>query len=110
MESNDNWNCTPLHNAAGAGHLDIVDFLCSVGANLESRSSNKGKTPLEMARDKNKFEVVGLIQEHIRQRSKLKSQLSEIKVSFFIFSEVEYFLVGFQTLNCSIIFFLTILC
>ena len=81
MESNDNWNCTPLHNAAGAGHLDIVDFLCSVGANLESRSSNKGKTPLEMARDKNKFEVVGLIQKHIRQRSKLKSQLSEIKVS-----------------------------
>ena len=81
MESNDNWNCTPLHNAAGAGHLEIVDFLCSVGANLESRSSNKGKTPLEMARDKNKFEVVGLIQEHIRQRSKLKSQLSEIKVS-----------------------------
>ena len=44
------------------------------GTNLDTRSSNRGKTPLEMARDKNKFDVVGLIQHHIRQRSKLKSQ------------------------------------
>ena len=40
--SGDNWNCTPLHNAAGSGHLQIVDMLCQGGADLEARSSNKG--------------------------------------------------------------------
>ena len=40
----DDWNCTPLHNAAGAGHYQIVDLLCEAGARLDARASNKGKT------------------------------------------------------------------
>ena len=38
----DDWNCTPLHNAAGAGHYQIVDSLCEAGARLDARASNKG--------------------------------------------------------------------
>ena len=38
----DDWNCTALHNAAGAGHYQIVDLLCDAGARLDARASNKG--------------------------------------------------------------------
>ena len=38
----DDWNCTALHNAAGAGHYQIVDLLCNAGARLDARASNKG--------------------------------------------------------------------
>ena len=71
-EMADDWNCTPLHNAAGAGHYQIVDLLCENGARIDARASNKGKTPIEIARDKEKFDVVSLLQEHIRKRSRAK--------------------------------------
>ena len=31
-----------------------------------------GKTPIEIARDKGKFDIVNLMQEHIRKRSRSK--------------------------------------
>jgi hypothetical protein len=44
----------------------------SAGANMNARSSNKGKIPLELARDKGKHDVVALLQDHIRKRSRSK--------------------------------------
>ena len=70
----DDWQCTPLHNAAGAGHADIVSELCEAGAKLDVRSSNKGKTPMDIARDKGKFEVIPILQAFMSKgkRSKRK--------------------------------------
>lgn len=69
-DAQDNWQCTPLHNAAGAGHEQIVKELCEVGANLHVRCTNKGKTPVDIARDKGKFNVVPVLQDYISFRSR----------------------------------------
>lgn len=68
----DDWQCTPLHNAAGAGHADIVKELCESGAKLDVRSSNRGKTPIEIARDKGKFEVIPILQDYMSKPKKKK--------------------------------------
>ena len=39
----DDWNCTALHNASGAGHYKNVDLLCEAGARVDARASNKGR-------------------------------------------------------------------
>ena len=64
----DDWRCTPLHNAAGAGHVEIVHALCEAGARMDIRSANKGKTALEVARDKGKFDVIPVIQASYQER------------------------------------------
>ncbi|TRY68529.1 hypothetical protein TCAL_13102 [Tigriopus californicus] len=69
-DAQDNWQCTPLHNAAGAGHEEIVKELCEVGADLHVRCTNKGKTPVDIARDKGKFNVVPMLQDYISVRSR----------------------------------------
>ncbi len=46
----DYYGVTPLHEAAKAGHPDIVKFLCDEGAKLEARSRYE-YTPLLMATD-----------------------------------------------------------
>ncbi len=45
-------------------------MLCENGANLDARSSNKGKTPLEIARDKGKLNVVAVLQDFIRNKGR----------------------------------------
>ena len=34
---NDAWGCSPLHNAAGRGYLDIVQLLVEAGADINTR-------------------------------------------------------------------------
>ena len=45
------------------------------GARIDARASNKGKTPMDIARDRQKYDVVSLLQEHIRKRSRAKLPL-----------------------------------
>jgi len=62
----DDWNVTPLHNAAGAGKVDIVRELCEAGADTDARTAAKSKTPIDIARDKGKFDVIPVIQVNLR--------------------------------------------
>ena len=68
----DDWLCTPLHNAAGAGHPEVARELLEAGASLDSRSANKSKTPLDLARDKNRHAVIPVLNEFMSKRSRLK--------------------------------------
>lgn len=70
----DDWKCTPLHNAAGAGHADIVKELLEAGADTEVRSSNKGRTPMEIAREKGKFDVVPILQAYVTKNRDKKNK------------------------------------
>ena len=68
----DDWLCTPLHNAAGAGHALVARELLEAGADLDARSANKSKTPLDLARDKDKHNVIPVINEYMSKKSRLR--------------------------------------
>ena len=55
---------TPLHEAAQAGHKEIVELLLSYNADAEAKDKEK-KTPLELARDANQAAVVEIIENHM---------------------------------------------
>lgn len=50
--------CTALHEAAGFGHLSIVRRLLAAGADQLSADSTDGSTPLHIACDERRPEVV----------------------------------------------------
>ena len=47
----------PLHHACNGGHLQIVEYLISKGANIEAKDKNK-KTPLHYACYKGHLQIV----------------------------------------------------
>ncbi|MDM8335627.1 ankyrin repeat domain-containing protein [Wolbachia pipientis] len=51
---------TILHHAAYDGHLDKVKYLVEEGANFEIKDKS-GKSPLDLATDKQNNEVVGFL-------------------------------------------------
>ncbi len=57
------WNATPLHNAAGKGHESIVKELIAFGANPDMETL-KGKTPLDLAREKRFEEVADMLSKY----------------------------------------------
>ena len=57
MNASDNFKWTPLHFAAHAGLLDVVEFLMNNGADMEAKTMNLG-TPLMRAIESSKPEVV----------------------------------------------------
>ena len=58
---------TPLHVASGYGHLDLVRYLVSQGAQVE-RCDNDGDTPLIVASRKGHLDVVRYLKREQAQR------------------------------------------
>ena len=63
----DAWGCTPLHNAAGKGFEEISRLLVGAGADLHVRA-DRGKSALDLAREKGHMEVVRAIQMELQRR------------------------------------------
>ena len=66
----DAWGCTPLHNAAGKGFEGISRLLVEAGADLHVRA-DRGKSALDLAREKGHMEVVRAIQMELQRRWQL---------------------------------------
>lgn len=63
LEAPDREGKTPLHYAAAKGHLNVVEFLVSKGANVNARNSS-GVTPLYLAKGFGRKEVVEFLTKH----------------------------------------------
>ena len=61
--SQNKWNGTPLHEAAGYGHLQVCKLIIE---NIEDKNpkNNLGDTPLHLAAKSGHFEVCKLIIEN----------------------------------------------
>jgi len=57
------YNYTPLHFAACNGHLNVIEFLVKQNVDLNIKEKN-GKTPLVLASEKGKWNVVEFLKNH----------------------------------------------
>ena len=64
INAQDTWNTTPLHYAASAGNLEVVDFLCQIGADMNAASACVGKTPVDYALGNREHDTADLINKH----------------------------------------------
>ncbi len=55
---------TPLHAAAGKGHVAMAEVLIKNGAEVNARSQYSGSTPLDVAISKKHEEMVDLLRKH----------------------------------------------
>jgi ankyrin repeat protein len=53
----------PLHSAVRASHTDIVELLIAKGADINAKN-NEGRTPLDIARQQNRMDIVALLRQH----------------------------------------------
>ncbi|MBD0391861.1 ankyrin repeat domain-containing protein [Wolbachia endosymbiont of Pentalonia nigronervosa] len=73
IDVNDNGN-TLLHVAVFKGHKDIVEFLCEqLGININAKNK-QGKTPLDIARDLEKQDIVQMLELHIQQNRQVSTE------------------------------------
>ncbi|KZC11033.1 G patch domain and ankyrin repeat-containing protein 1 like protein [Dufourea novaeangliae] len=63
----DDFGWTPLMSAAYCGHLDIIEFLLSLGANKETREKS-GLTAAQLALKKNYLNIVALLKKKTASR------------------------------------------
>ena len=54
---------TPLHSAAHAGRIEMVELLIAKGADINA-TSNIGQTPLALAKAKGHTEISELLRKH----------------------------------------------
>ena len=78
--SQDGW--TPLHCAAQAGHLKVVELLVESGASTVAETSN-GHIPLWFAASENKLKVVSFLIQKQHDAYKLLDDRRVIKVHIF---------------------------
>ncbi len=62
IKARDGEECSPLHRASEAGHIDIVKYLLSRGADIDSRN-NANQSPLLYAAFRGKPAIVSLLLE-----------------------------------------------
>ena len=65
QDGNDNWN-TALHLAINKNELQLVNFLLTQGANTAIKNGD-GKTPLDLAAERNHVQIIGALKRHISQ-------------------------------------------
>ena len=54
---------TPLHEATGAGHKEVVELLIAEGADVNAKNED-GRTPLDWAVDEDQPETADLLRKH----------------------------------------------
>ncbi len=59
---------SPLHRSAKSGHVDIVRLLLEHGADANLTNS-RGKTPMDLARERNRIEALNLLIEYQSRKS-----------------------------------------
>ena len=62
--SRENEGSTPLHGAAGKGHIAMAEVLIKNGAEVNARSQYSGSTPLDVAIKKGHKELADLLRKH----------------------------------------------
>lgn len=71
---------SPLHSASSMGHSQVVSLLLHFGANPRLKN-NQGKTPMDLAKDRNKMEVCLRIQEFTDDMTDSQESREGLKVS-----------------------------
>lgn len=78
LQKTDNFGSTPLHLACLSGNLTCVRLLCEKsGLDLEPKDKN-GKTPLMLAQSHRHLEVVKMLNNIIKKRSRWMPPVSEM--------------------------------
>ncbi len=70
---NDQYGTTPLHDAARRGRMLVVEILLIHGADPVI-GDHEGRTPLDMARERNQREVVQLLERRLKGRNIFREQ------------------------------------
>lgn len=78
LEKRDNFGSTPLHLACLSGNINCVRILCQKRQlDLEPQDQN-GKTPIMLAFSHQNHEVVKLLHNELKKRSRLVPGISEL--------------------------------
>ena len=65
VEATGNYGQTPLHSAAFWDHASVVSVLVAAGADVNATDSD-GYTPLDIAKRRKNWDVVALLESHVR--------------------------------------------
>lgn len=78
LQKTDNFGSTPLHLACLSGNIQCVRILCEKrGLNLEPKDQN-GKTPIMLAYSHQNNEVVKLLHNNLKKKSRFMPGISEL--------------------------------
>jgi len=63
VNAREDWDATPLHDAAMRDHKEITELLIDAGADVNAENEN-GDTPLDMAIQLKHTEIADLLRKH----------------------------------------------
>ena len=69
---------TPLHEAARLGHLRFCQLINQQIPDNKHQRNNKGKTPLDLAKDNSQIDVVELFNKWENRKSNEKNKVQQI--------------------------------